>query len=209
MHPGVCNRVRERLGVSAWPVWALPRWLVAFLGVVIAGEITVTTFAVSRTSVHPHDLILFGLLLACDAATVEMTRRAGENAGFTKDVYGVWELPVAVLLPPVYVLVLPVIRVALMQWRNRRAPIYRRVFTASAVGLAFGAASVVFHAVARSGLGAKPLLGQHAFIWIMAVAACGLIEWIVNQGLVLTAVKGSDPSGCGSRSSAVSRCTTT
>jgi diguanylate cyclase (GGDEF)-like protein len=139
-------------------------------------------------------LILLGLLLACNAATVEMTRRAGENAGFTKDVYGVWELPVAVLLPPLYALLVPLVRVALMHWRIRRAPIHRRIFTASAVGLAFGAASVVFHDMARAGLGLTPGLGLKAFVWIMAVAACGFIEWGVNQALVLTAVKGSDPT---------------
>ena len=39
-----------------------------------------------------------------------------------KDVQGVWELPVAILLPPFYALIVPIARVALSQWRVRRAP---------------------------------------------------------------------------------------
>jgi diguanylate cyclase (GGDEF)-like protein len=195
MHAARCNRVRGAVRyIRAWPVWALPRWLVVFVGVVIGAEVAATASAGWLAPARVHDLVLFLILLACDVATVELTRRAGENAGFTKDVYGVWELPVAILLPPVYALVLPVIRVGLMQFRIRRVPVYRRVFTASAVGLAFGASSVAFHAMAGAGLGSTPVLGSHALTWIMAVAACSLIEWIVNQGLVLTAVKGSDPT---------------
>ena len=43
----------------------------------------------------------------------------GENLGFVKDVYAVWELPVAMLLPLAYVPLLPVVRIALTQWRIR------------------------------------------------------------------------------------------
>ena len=46
-----------------------------------------------------------------------------------KDVHGVWELPAAILLPPLYALIVPIIRIALLQRRIRRAPVYRRVFS--------------------------------------------------------------------------------
>ena len=51
-------------------------------------------------------LILFGLLAACVAVTVELTRQEGEKNGLVKDVYSAWALPAAILLPPLYVLVL-------------------------------------------------------------------------------------------------------
>ena len=67
-----------------------------------------------------HDLELFGVALVCIVATVELTRRAGENAGFVKDVHAVWELPVAMLLPLAYAPLAPIVRFALIQWRVRR-----------------------------------------------------------------------------------------
>ena len=36
-----------------------------------------------------------------------------------------------------------------MQWRVRRAPLHRRVFSAASVGLSYGAASVTFHGLDR------------------------------------------------------------
>ena len=66
-----------------------------------------------------------------------------------KDVQGVWELPVAILLPPLYALIAPIPRLALMQWRVRRAPLYRRVFSGASIGLSYGAASVTFHGLSR------------------------------------------------------------
>ena len=87
--------------------------------------------------------------LACSAATVELTRRVGENIGFVKDVHAVWELPVAMLLPLAYAPVLPIIRFTLTQWRIRRVPVHRRAFSAAAIGLSYIAAALVFHALIR------------------------------------------------------------
>ena len=76
--------------------------------------------AASFTTITAHDLLLFGLLLGCTALAVELSRKAGEQGGMIKDVQGVWELPVAILLPPLYALIAPITRIALMQWRVRR-----------------------------------------------------------------------------------------
>src|ERR1039457_3356839 len=122
-----------------------------------------------------------------------MTRRAGESIGLTKDVYGVWELPVAILLPPVYALLAPVLRMALTQWRIRRVSTYRRVFSSSAIGLSYGAASLAFHSVIRTATGPIADSGPHAAVLILAVAACGALQWAVNSCLVLPAIKGADP----------------
>ena len=65
----------------------------------------------------------------------------------TKDVAGVWELPAAILLPPLYALIVPIIRIALLQLRTRRAPVYRRVFSGAMLSLSYGAASVTFHSL--------------------------------------------------------------
>ena len=179
---------------AAWPIWRLPRGVAVFVVAVIAANLAAIGLAASFFTFRSGDLLLFGLLLACDAATVELTRRSGEPAGVIKDVYAVWELPVAILLPPLFAFLIPIVRMALVQWRIRRAPLYRRVFSSAALGLGFGAASVAFHALSKAVIGSSPNPGAHAALWVVAVAACGTLEWVVNTTLVLTAVKGTDPS---------------
>ena len=136
---------------------------------------------------------MFAGLLICSAATVELTRRVGENLGFVKDVYAVWELPVAMLLPLAYVPVLPAIRFALTQWRILRVPVYRRVFSAAAIGLSYVTAALVFRLLIHLVPGAAANPAGHALAWMPFVAVAAAVQWIVNQSLVLTAIKGSNP----------------
>ncbi len=146
MRPGLCNRVRRRVpAVSAWPVWENPRWLVAFIVAVLTAYVLAIGATVRAPSIPARDLLVLVFLLVCIGATVELTKRAGENAGLIKDVYAVWELPIALLLPPVYALLVPIFRLGLVQWRIRRIPLHRRVFTAAIVGLSYGSASLAFH----------------------------------------------------------------
>jgi diguanylate cyclase (GGDEF)-like protein len=163
------------------------------VAVVVAADAAGTVFAVSRASLRVHDLILFGLLLACDVAGLELTRRAGESAGIAKDMHAVWELPVAILLPLAYAPITPIIRIALTQWRVRQGPLHRRVFSAAALGLSYLAASIVFHRLAGAVIGAADP-ARHGFAWMMIVAAGGVVQRLVNSVLVLTAVKGADPA---------------
>ena len=187
--------IRERImSPRSWPIWELPRWLVGFVGLVILADAALLAFGASTVTIHLHDLELFGGLLICSAATVELTRRIGENTGFVKDVHATWELPVAILLPMAYAPVLPIIRFALTQWRIRRVPAYRRAFSASAIGLSYVAAALVFHSLIRLAPGAAPNPGRHALVWMLVVAACAAVQWSINAGLIWSAIKGSDPS---------------
>jgi diguanylate cyclase (GGDEF)-like protein len=176
-------------------VWELPGWLVAF----IAGVIAVYALAVGvtlpgLTHVTRTDLLLLGALLACSAATVELTKRAGENAGLIRDVLGVWELPVAILLPPVYALCMPMFRFGLIQLRVRKTPLHKRIFSIAIVGLGNGAASLVFHALTGTGLDSGTNPFPHPTAWMLAVAVAAAAAWVTNTALLLTAVKGSDPA---------------
>jgi diguanylate cyclase (GGDEF)-like protein len=194
MRPGLRNRVRARVpAVRAWPVWENPRWLVAFIVAVVAVYALAVGFAARAASLPAHDLFVLVFLLLCIAATVELTKRAGENAGLIRDVYAVWELPIALLLPPVYALLVPIFRLALVQWRIRRAPLHRRVFSASAVGLSYGGASLAFHWLTDARFESVASPGTHASAWILAVAAAALLQRVVNIALLLPAVRGSDP----------------
>jgi diguanylate cyclase (GGDEF)-like protein len=184
-----------------WEIWRLPRWLAAFVALVIvtyaiciAAAANHAAAAANHAVLRPGNIGLFCLLLLCSATTVEMTRRAGENLGLSKDVYGVWELPVAILLPPLYALIAPIPRIILSQWRVRRTLTYRRVFTASAIGISYGSTSWIFHSGFRLATTLTANSGAQTAALILAVAACGAIQWAVNNCLVLPAVKGADPT---------------
>jgi len=178
----------------AWPIWELPRWVAGFVVLVVLTDVVVLGVAAGHLSIHARDLELFAGLLICSAATVELTRRVGENLGFVKDVYAVWELPVAMLLPLAYVPVLPAVRFALAQWRILRVPVYRRVFSAAAIGLSYVTAAFVFRILIRTVPGAAAHPAGHALAWMPIVAVCAAVQWAINQVLIWTAIKGSNPA---------------
>jgi diguanylate cyclase (GGDEF)-like protein len=179
--------------VRAWPVWKLPRFLAIFIAVVVLTDIAAIAVSAASLSVHAHDLVVFGALLASDAATVELTRRGSEPEGVIKDVHAIWEIPVCIVLPPLYALLTPVVRLALTQWRIRRAPVYRRVFSAAAIGIAYGAASLAFRGLADLALGGRTTPVPDVSAWLLIVAVCAVMQWAVNHTLILTAVKVSAP----------------
>jgi diguanylate cyclase (GGDEF)-like protein len=186
--------LRRTTAIGRWPLWTLPRWLVAFILTVIAVDLAAIGVAASVTTIRAHDLALFGLLLACTAASIELTRKAGEQGGATKDVQGVWELPVAILLPPLYALIAPIVRIALVQARVRQAPVYRRVFSCASIGLSYGAASLTFHGL--SGM-MGPITGgtlRHSLAWTLLVAVTVLVRTVVNKAMISAAVKGTNPA---------------
>jgi diguanylate cyclase (GGDEF)-like protein len=178
--------------VTGWAVWSLPRGLRSYvLGVIVTAAAAVAA-AATVTAWRASDGLLFALLVCFGAVAVELTRRTAESAGLAKDVHGIWQLPIALLLPPVYCLVAPVATVALLQVRTRRTVAHRRVFTAAANGLSLGAASVAFHAL-RSHLPWIALTsGPRALVWVLAAAGCALLWSVVNKTLVMTAVKTAD-----------------
>ncbi len=185
---------RPALDFRSWPVLQNSRPLLAFVLAVVAVDAIAIGVGIATTTARWHQLMIFGLLVACSALTVEATKRAGENADCViKDIFGVWELPVAILLPPVYALLVPIPRIALAQWRIKRGPLHRKVFNAAAIGLSYGGASLAFHAVYQ---GYLPHMGGSEFhngLWILTVAACGGLQWIINQCIVMPAVKISSP----------------
>ena len=197
MSSGRCKRVQLHAGaVREWPLWQLPRWLVAYIAVATVAYLSAIALAAAAEPGlgSPRNLWLCGALLLCTALTVELTKRSGENAGLIKDVFAVWELPVAILLPPIYALLVPAFRLTLTQLRIRRVPTHRRVFTIAVIGLSYASASVVFHSITGQGFGEAALPGPGATLWICAVVAAAVTQWGVNTSLMVPAIKGSDPT---------------
>jgi diguanylate cyclase (GGDEF)-like protein len=184
---------RRLTAIGSWPLWSLLPGLRVYVLMIDAAALAAVGFALSVTTVTAHDLALFGLLLGCTALAVEMTKKAGEQGGVILDVQGVWELPAAVLLPPLYALLIPMIRITQVQLRVRRAPVYRRVFTGAAIGLSYGAASLTFHGL--SGLVPRGAGGtlSHGAAWTLLVFLSVLVRWGLNNAIVMTAIKASSP----------------
>src|SRR5215831_7169327 len=82
MRPGR-RRMRERIeGVRAWPIWEHPPWLRAYIVAVVAVNLLAVALAIRVGGLGTgRSLVLLGVLLACEAATVEFTKRAGEITG--------------------------------------------------------------------------------------------------------------------------------
>jgi len=181
-------RVRE------WAVWSLPRPLLALWSVVTCGYLAWIGARAADFHFRLADIVLFAALVACGAFSVEMTRRASEPAGVVKDVYAVWELPIVFLLPGLYALIVPVIRLTLTQWRVRRAPVYKRVYTAAAIGTAYGCARLVYMGALPAGYDPRAYLLNHTAMWLVAAGAAAVTQWVVNQGLILAVFKLENPA---------------
>ncbi len=183
---------RWAAAVRAWPIWKEPNWLVGLVILVVAVDLAVlgASAAVVRFSVY--DLVLFGLLLGGVAVTVELTRSAGEKGGLVKDVYGAWNLPAGLLLPPVYVLVISIVQYTLIQWRIRRGLIYRRAYSAATSGLSFVIAGVVLRAMPGLTFFGHKTPSLHDLFWVLAVMVAAVTGVVVIKIFLIAAVKGSD-----------------
>ncbi|HEY1918994.1 MAG TPA: diguanylate cyclase [Streptosporangiaceae bacterium] len=143
----------------------------------IVAAATVTGLAVWKAVWRPSDVLLFAALAAFGAAAMELTRRNTEPAGLIKDVYGIWQIPMALLLPPVYCLAAPVVTYTLLQLRTHRTIAHRQVFSAATSALSLGVASLTFHAVHAHA--SMPLL------WLVAAAGTA-VEWSVATTVLIT-----------------------
>jgi diguanylate cyclase (GGDEF)-like protein len=193
------SQVTRRLAAGAvpwnWAWWRLSGLLRCYVGIVPLTALALTGFAASQTSWQAGDLEKFLLLLSCGMVSVVATPRIAYAQGvIVRDFLTVWVLPVAILLPPCYAMVTPIPLLVLTQWRVHRGVVHRRVFTGAAIGLAYGAASLVFHAVPASFAGNSLGGGMHALTWAVAVTCCEILGWLGHHALIAIAVKLSDPT---------------
>jgi diguanylate cyclase (GGDEF)-like protein len=178
-----------------WAWWRLPWLLRGYVGAVPVTAVALIGYAASQTTWTVAGLVKFFLLLGCGLVSVAATPRTAYAQGaLVRDFITAWVLPVAILLPPVYAMVTPIPLLVLTQWRIHKGVIYRRVFTAGAMGLAYGAASLVFRAFPSSIAGAAIGTGMHAFTWALAVAFCEILGGRGHNALIVVAVKLSDPT---------------
>jgi len=191
----ITRRLSAIIHIRNWAWWQLPGLLKAYIGLPPLAALVAIGVAVSQTAWHVADVLKFALLLGCGLVSVAATPRVAHIAGgMVRDFLTVWVLPIAILLPPVYAMLAPVPLLWLTQRMVHRGVVYRRVFTVGAMGLAYGVASVTFHAFPRSFAGGAIGTGTHALSWTMAVAACELMGWLLHHVLIIIAIKLTDPT---------------
>jgi diguanylate cyclase (GGDEF)-like protein len=191
----VTRRLFGFANVRDWAWWQLPPVLRGYVAAVPITALGLIGFAASRTIWTLDDLLKFLLLLTCGAISVAATPRVAYlKPGMARDFLTAWVLPVAILLPPIYAMLAPIPLQVLTQWRVHRGVVYRKVFTAGAISLTYGAASLLFASFPASFAGSSVGTGKHALTWVLAVAICELVGGRGHHFLIVGAIKLTDPS---------------
>src|SRR5215469_17388451 len=144
------QRRRRFQRVVRWPCWPLltqPGPVIGYVLSIDAAYLALAGWEVARTSPRARDMVLFATLMACGALCVEATRRLGQPAGVSRDLLSAWWLPVALLLPPGYAIAAPAILGGVLYLRIPRTPVYRRVFSSAALGLAGAVTSMLYQSL--------------------------------------------------------------
>ncbi|GAA2900377.1 GGDEF domain-containing protein [Streptosporangium fragile] len=165
------------------------RPLIGYLCGIVTLDLAAIVFFAVTGDFRWSDVLTFTALMACGAVCIEATRRLGMPAGVSRDLLSAWWLPAALLLPPLYALLAPIPFQFLLQKRVRATVVYRRVFSSAAIGLAGGAASLLFHATVGD---VKALSGGDGLPILVAVG-CAVLFTVINTALIAIAAHTADP----------------
>jgi diguanylate cyclase (GGDEF)-like protein len=179
-----------------WPLLMMPTSLIVYVLAVLSCDLGLIGWELADTRLRADDVLLFGALLAAAVLCIETMRRLGQPTGMSRDLLSAWWLPIALLLPPLYAMLAPFAVGAVLYVRVRRIPLYRRVFSSAALGLAGTAASAAFHLAvphsARATLeGPQTWLTQPAVV--LAAVGCAVLFAVLNTGVVAVAVHLAEP----------------
>jgi diguanylate cyclase (GGDEF)-like protein len=186
----------------------MPTSLIVYVLVVLACDLALTGWGLAGTPIHGRDTLLFGSLLAAAVICIEALRRLGQPTGVSRDLLSAWWLPIALLLPPLYALLAPFVIGAVLYVRAQRMPLYRRLFSSAALGLAGAATSAAFHLAvpgaaqsaaqsAAQGAAQTALSGSRAWLTrppvMLAAVGCAVVFAVVNSFTVAVAAHLAEP----------------
>jgi diguanylate cyclase (GGDEF)-like protein len=179
---------------SCWPLLAMPTSLIVYIVAVLGVDLALIGWQLAGIREPQTDnVILFAALLAAAAICIEAMRRLGHPSGVSRDLLSAWWLPIALLLPPLYALLAPLILGGVLYLRAQRIPLYRRMFSSAALGLAGAAASGTFHRFAPDAV-VVTLRGANAWLTRPSVVlTCGVLFAVVNTGVVAVAAHLAEP----------------
>lgn len=200
--------------ISGWAVWRLPRpaailvvsVIAAYLGgVAIAGrQLIIGTLEGSTSGRHvvQSAAVAGGLALGAVISAEISMRLAWPRARqdrISRDLLTVWILPIALLLPPIYVMVAVIIPCAYLQLRIWPGQPIKRIYSTATLGLAYGGASLVHrelvHAMRHTPDAAQFSSNLHVAVALgLAIATWWAISAaLINAVVLLTA--GTDAVG--------------
>jgi diguanylate cyclase (GGDEF)-like protein len=186
--------------ISGWAVWRLPRPAAilvasvvgAYLGAVAIGGRQLIIGVVDGSAPGRHLVqsaaltggFALGAVISAEISMRLAWPRARQDR-ISRDLLTVWILPIALLLPPVYVMVAVIIPCAYLQLRIWRGQPIKRIYSTAALGLAYGGASLVHrelvHAMSHIPDAAQFSSSAHVGVALgLAVAAC----WTINAALI-------------------------
>jgi diguanylate cyclase (GGDEF)-like protein len=181
--------------VRSWAIWRQRPALISYLLAVAALYAVATAAAWAYAPVRTRDLAVFAALIGVGAVSIEAGRRIHEPQGtLVRDLFSVWCLPIAILLPPAYALSAVIPLHLFRMWRTHPGTPYRGVFTLAAAGLALGGGSLLFHAITSNVTGIHLTIGIGALTWVTVVIAGGVARWAINVAALTVAIKLSEPS---------------
>lgn len=189
------SRLKGCLTVTEWRWWQLPPLLRLYVAAppVMAAVLIGVLGAVMDW--HLVDVGKFALLACCGMMSVAFTPRlVYAIGGITKDFSTMWALPIAILLPPIYAALAPILFLAVMQLFVHRGIFYRRVFTAASISCCCVLISFLFRWFPAAIAGPSVGHGLHAFTWALAVAACEIVGGRAQHFFIVGAVKLTDPT---------------
>jgi diguanylate cyclase (GGDEF)-like protein len=189
------GRIKRCVSVRDWQWWQLPRWMRFYVGALPVAAVVVIGVAAWFTHWTIDDAGKFFLLLCAGMISVSLTPRiVYAYSGLARDFSTIWVLPVAILLPPVYVAMAPIAFIGVLQVFVHRGVLHRRIFTAASISLPYAAISVIFRWLPPSFAGGHVGTGLHALTWALSVAACEIVAGRGQHFLVAGAVKLANPS---------------
>ena len=143
---------------AQWSVWQLPLPARVMVLTGVAGYLGALATAVwellAGASLHApayHQFAVAGAFAFAAVASAEISMRfawpRARQDRVSRDLLAVWLLPIALLLPPAYVMVTVIVLRGYLYARVWRAQLLKNVYTAAALGLAYGGASLVHRLV--------------------------------------------------------------
>ena len=186
---------------AAWSVWQLPMPARVVVLTGIAGYVGALTTAVwdllAGAPLHApayHQFAVAGTFAFAAMASAEISMRFAwprtRQDRVSRDLMAVWLLPIALLLPPAYVMVTVIVLRAYLYARVWRAQLLKNVYTAAALGLAYGGASLVHRVVLHATMDTNVTASQftRGGIATMSLALAVLTYWALNALLIAAVV---------------------
>ena len=186
---------------AAWSVWQLPVPARVMVLTGVAGYFGALATAVwdllKGAPLHApayHQIGVAAAFAFAAVASAEISMRfawpRARQDRVSRDLMAVWLLPIALLLPPAYVMVTVIVLRGYLFARVWRAQLLKNVYTTAALGLAYGGASLVHRLVLHATMDTNVTASQFTGGGIAAVSLvlAVMTYWTMNAVLIAAVV---------------------